>query len=200
MNISNATSLVTCSGPYWWKVNTGSSNGWVPSGNKILPGPMLTKMTPYDVTRRQIVKKTKLFNGCLMTLPSNGITTEARFSILCISILVNVVFCGVEFPLKPQTYVFLQIEVFRSSKWIKAVENAGLWCITMSWFVFCPLDLSHAFQLLNIPKRVCDFDRIVSWLNWYLVDDPNRSYVDGLNETRIGHVYPNDNYQCHQCQ
>ena len=124
MNISNATSLVTCSGPYWWKVNTGSSNGLVPSGNKILPWPMLT--------RRQLVKKTKLFIGCLMTLPSNGITTEARFSILYISILVNVVFCGVELPLKPQTYVFLKIEVFRSSKWIKAVENAGLWCITMS--------------------------------------------------------------------
>ena len=30
--------------PYWWSVNIGSGNGLVPSGNKPLPEPMLTKI------------------------------------------------------------------------------------------------------------------------------------------------------------
>ena len=30
--------------PLWWKVNIGSGNGLVPSGNKSLPDPMLTQI------------------------------------------------------------------------------------------------------------------------------------------------------------
>ena len=33
------------SGPYWWKVNIGSGNGLVPSGNKPLPEPVFTKIS-----------------------------------------------------------------------------------------------------------------------------------------------------------
>ena len=31
--------------PYWWSVNIGSGNGLVPSGNKTLPEPVLTKIS-----------------------------------------------------------------------------------------------------------------------------------------------------------
>ena len=31
--------------PYWWQVNIGSGNGLVPSGNKPLPKPVLTKIS-----------------------------------------------------------------------------------------------------------------------------------------------------------
>ena len=34
---------VIIAGPHWWWVNIGSGNGWVPSGNKLLPEPVLTK-------------------------------------------------------------------------------------------------------------------------------------------------------------
>ena len=30
--------------PNWWKVNIGSGNGLAQSGNKLLPGPMLTQI------------------------------------------------------------------------------------------------------------------------------------------------------------
>ena len=31
--------------PYWWYVNIGSGNGFVSSGNKPLPEPVLTKIS-----------------------------------------------------------------------------------------------------------------------------------------------------------
>ena len=43
--------------PYWWKVNIGSGNGLVPSGNKPLPEPMLTQIyVANHATRPQRVK------------------------------------------------------------------------------------------------------------------------------------------------
>ena len=43
-------------GLHWWSVNIGWGNGWVPSGNKPLPEPMLTQA----FTRPQWVKLTNL--------------------------------------------------------------------------------------------------------------------------------------------
>ena len=40
--------------PFWAKVNIGAAYGLVPSGNKPLAEPMLTKfLMPYDMTRGQ---------------------------------------------------------------------------------------------------------------------------------------------------
>ena len=41
---------VNATEPHQWEVNIGSGNGLVPSGNKSLPEPMLTKI--YDNIRR----------------------------------------------------------------------------------------------------------------------------------------------------
>ena len=35
---------MNATGPYWWEVNIGSGSGLVPSGNKPLPEPVLTKI------------------------------------------------------------------------------------------------------------------------------------------------------------
>ena len=37
--------LMNFTGLHWWSVNIGSGNGLVPSGNKPLPGPMLTQIS-----------------------------------------------------------------------------------------------------------------------------------------------------------
>ena len=36
---------MNATGPYWWKGNIGAGNGLVPSGNKPLPEPVLTKIS-----------------------------------------------------------------------------------------------------------------------------------------------------------
>ena len=55
--------------PYWWQVNTGSSNGWVPSGNKPLSEPMLTQFyVAYGVTGPQWVNRipsNELYRKCI---------------------------------------------------------------------------------------------------------------------------------------
>ena len=42
-NISGAVVAIECS-QIWWKVNIGSTNGLVPSGNKPLHEPMVTRI------------------------------------------------------------------------------------------------------------------------------------------------------------
>ena len=46
-DISSNSSKMNATRPHWWSVNLGSGNGLVPSGNKPLPEPMLTKF--YDI-------------------------------------------------------------------------------------------------------------------------------------------------------
>ena len=47
-------SQVNATGGQWWEVKIGSGNGLVSSGNKPVPDPMLTQMTPYGVTRTHV--------------------------------------------------------------------------------------------------------------------------------------------------
>ena len=60
---------MNATGPYWWLINIGSRNGLVPSGDKPLPEPVLTKSpTANGVTMPQWVNVNYLlhypsFNG-----------------------------------------------------------------------------------------------------------------------------------------
>ena len=49
MNLLWNCPQVIVTGPHWWKVNIGSGNGLVPSGNKPLPEPMLTQFSSYEI-------------------------------------------------------------------------------------------------------------------------------------------------------
>ena len=57
---SSSKYVITCivsshKGAYWWEVNIGSGNGLAPSGNKLLPGPLLSRfMMPHGVTMPQM--------------------------------------------------------------------------------------------------------------------------------------------------
>ena len=49
MNLLCNCPQVIFTGPHWWKVNIGSGNGLVPSGNKPLPETMLTQFSSYEI-------------------------------------------------------------------------------------------------------------------------------------------------------
>ena len=76
--------MVNNAGPHWWKVNIGSGNGLVSSGNKPLPGPMLTEV--HDTKRRHLATERVERNFYWTCKPCSGM----KYHILVIYVNLHI--------------------------------------------------------------------------------------------------------------